>query len=987
MIKINKTPKLAFTLWGSVALLIGYSSVCAQQSNESDLYYYTNQGKVSLTVDKDFYILNAKDKRAFKKQCDILATKKNAQITNVSRLGFMVYQSDKTGNSEKDVINQMHLKEKNWDIHTALVTDNGAKKYPTGKVLLKMKEGKSFDMLNDLLKECNISKIDSPRKNVYTISMAKASESISLANKIYESNLVEFSQPDFLVKIILNNDPLFNEQYSLHNTGQTVKGSRGISGIDCSALEAWEITTGSPSVRVAVIDQGVEAHPDLNDGNGMSKVVAGFTPETANGDGTPTNFQSFHGMAVAGTIAASHNNIGLRGIAPNVQLLSGNFSTASTVESLASIFTWAKDNDADVINCSWSFDSSTTDCSRTEPALNDAIEDAARNGRDGKGITIVFSSGNRRGTANCVSYPANLSSQSLVLAVGAADSSGNIASYSQAGPELDLVGISAANFSTTANLGNVHALDRAGAPGIDFLQGDYIDNFGGTSYSAAIVSGIAALMYSVNPELTATQVRDILTSTAEDFGPRGFDNNFGHGNVNAHQAVLAAQRLANTSPVVTPPTPNQAPTLNFVGLTNNQSFTAPANLTITVNANDTDGRIVNVRLFLNNRLVRQESIAPYEWGLSNQNDPNIKNLSQGTYTLRAVATDNDGATSEQSITLRVNNAAPVAISNVALNKSATQSSTAFGGAASRAVDGNTNGNYREGSVTHTRSERSWWRVDLGATYNISSISVFNRTNNCCSARLNSTIVYAGLTNSTNPSDFTQIGNLNQNAEQSFSNINQQARYVLIAKTNSDFLSLAEVQVFGSLATTLNSTITAEATLYRHCNFNGTSARLAVGDYADISSVFINNQLSSIQIPSGLQVTLYSEVTFGGSSIVLTANDSCLSNDRFNDVASSARISRTTGAKLLTEQDSFAKVTVFPNPASEVINLDISNYQDTGVNFAIYNTSGLLITQGAFTIDHNNIEPITVSNLANGLYFITVNALDKEQKTSIKFIKE
>jgi len=78
-----------------------------------------------------------------------------------------------------------------------------------------------------------------------------------------------------------------------------------------------------------------------------------------------------------------------------------------------------------------------------------------------------------------------------------------------------------------------------------------------------------------------------------------------------------------------------------------------ADLYVLAAASDANGSIANVQLFLNNQLVRQEGLAPYEWGAAGQNDPLLQNLAAGTYTLKAVATDNAGATGQATITVTV----------------------------------------------------------------------------------------------------------------------------------------------------------------------------------------------------------------------------------------------------------------------------------------------------------------------------------------------
>ena len=138
--------------------------------------------------------------------------------------------------------------------------------------------------------------------------------------------------------------------------------------------------------------------------------------------------------------------------------------------------------------------------------------------------------------------------------------------------------------------------------------------------------------------------------------------------------------------------------------------------------------------------------------------------------------------------------------NVALNQPVVQSTTAFSGVASRAVDGNTNGSFNAGSVTHTvvNSNNPWWRVDLGATHNVSQINIFNRTNNCCSFRLNGAVVYVGDVESNNPADYTAIGTLNGGTSvQTFTGVNTTGRYVMVRINGTGTLSLAEVEVLGT----------------------------------------------------------------------------------------------------------------------------------------------------------------------------------------------
>jgi len=142
--------------------------------------------------------------------------------------------------------------------------------------------------------------------------------------------------------------------------------------------------------------------------------------------------------------------------------------------------------------------------------------------------------------------------------------------------------------------------------------------------------------------------------------------------------------------------------------------------------------------------------------------------------------------------------------HIAIGKPTSQSSTTRGGVSSRAVDANADGNYKNGSVTQTTNQaNSWWRVDLENVYDLSTIKIHNRTNNCCADRINGAELYVGNTNSTNPNDYTLIGTLNDITVNSFTNLNISAQYVMVRHPGTQVLNLAEVEVHGSLNTKLD----------------------------------------------------------------------------------------------------------------------------------------------------------------------------------------
>ena len=318
------------------------------------------------------------------------------------------------------------------------------------------------------------------------------------------------------------NDPLFPLQFQMHNTGQIIDGVAGVNDIDVNALQAWEINLGD-NITVAVFDQGMENHEDFG-----NRLIGGNTPAT-NGNGTPIENNATHGMNCAGVIGASDDNLGLRGVAPNVNFLSVNiFAGGTTPGDIADGIQWAIDNGAHVLSNSWSF--SNAPCDFTNILIENAIQNAVNNGRNGDGAVVVFSAGN---TGQCVNYPAR---NNNVISVGAIDNRGNLFAYSSRGPELDLVAPS----GETNYLGNIRTTDRMGNTGR--IAGNYEPSFGGTSASCPVVSGVAALVLSVNPNLTQQEVRNILTSTATDMGVNGLDNNFGFGRVNVRHRISLFSR-------------------------------------------------------------------------------------------------------------------------------------------------------------------------------------------------------------------------------------------------------------------------------------------------------------------------------------------------------------------------------------------------------------------------------------------------------------
>ena len=503
--------------------IAGISPTIAQSSG----YYWADGKQLSLTTDRSsvaiqFHRADPLNQLSSTRQAgvtiEIHETKSRAIVTFPRNLS-----------SEDEAIRLLGLNEQLVkSVSFAEMLDDGFQVYLTHHIALELGKGVSLSDLRPVLARYGARHLRSDYL-AEIIEVTDIHQVLPLANYLQENRYTAWSTPDWYATVTRHQDPLFSQQFQMNNTGQTLDGFSGTADADCNALEAWGITTGSSSITVAVIDDGVEAHEDLVTSGGSSRVLGGYTPAT-NGNGTP-NSSGAHGEACAGIIAASHNGIGVMGVAPEVFVRSVNiFAGGETTQDLANGISWAKNNGADVMSNSWGYNS----CTFSATNLTNAINDANSTGRGGLGCVIAFSSGN--GYNTCVSYPAKLSS---VIAVGAFGNDGIKSEYSNAGPTLDITGpsndVSSAGFLSGAG---VRTIDRMGSAGYD--SGNYTTSFGGTSASCPVVSGVAALVLSVDGSLTSSEVKNILYSTAIDMGSAGFDNQYGNGRVNALGAVQAA---------------------------------------------------------------------------------------------------------------------------------------------------------------------------------------------------------------------------------------------------------------------------------------------------------------------------------------------------------------------------------------------------------------------------------------------------------------
>jgi subtilisin family serine protease len=306
---------------------------------------------------------------------------------------------------------------------------------------------------------------------------------------------------------VMPNDPSFNLQYGLHNTGQVIQGRAGTPDADIDAPEAYALAQGNGNVRIAIVDTGLSSlHADL-----AGKVADGrnFTSSVPGDYGD----RNGHGTHCGGISAALTNNgIGIAGTCWSCSLLGSKVlgdTGGGQWTWVAAGVQWAADQRG-VRVLSMSLGGGGNDAATTA-AIDYAI---------GRGHLVVVAAGNAGGGA--VIFPGRLPQ---VFTVSATNNIDGFAEFSSRGPEVDISAPGEEVYSTYATPSNPNTYT--------YLSG--------TSMATPHVAGLAGLLFSVNPRLTAAQVRSIIETTSEDKGVPGRDNDFGAGRINAARAVAAAR--------------------------------------------------------------------------------------------------------------------------------------------------------------------------------------------------------------------------------------------------------------------------------------------------------------------------------------------------------------------------------------------------------------------------------------------------------------
>ena len=365
-------------------------------------------------------------------------------------------------------------------------------------------------------------------------------------------------------------DPLYGCQWHLANTD----ANDGTPGEDAGVGDVWGSYTGE-GVRVTVVDYGVDVeHEDLSDNVDTSRSWSADQRSDIYYPG------SSHGTSVAGIIAAAGNSLGVRGVAPGATLQSHDLLSGSGLGNIL-LATVLNVEDTAVVNNSWGYSGSGPVFASS--FWESAIEGGIDYGYGGRGVVYVYAGGNGHqwGAQSSLDEFNNFYG---VVPVCAVDADGRRAWYSETGANLWVCGPAAG--VTAANAGR------------------YRDDFGGTSSSAPVVSGVVALMREANPELTWRDVKLILAASARKNHPDHsgwesgtpkyrsgsdtdrywFNHEYGFGVVGAAEAVELATEWVNVPPLRTASASSPDA---LITIPNPESGTEPTTVTSSI-ALDTD---------------------------------------------------------------------------------------------------------------------------------------------------------------------------------------------------------------------------------------------------------------------------------------------------------------------------------------------------------------------------------------------------------------
>ena len=456
-------------------------------------------------------------------------------------------------------------------------------KFVIGRLLIHPRPGLSQEKLDNIISHygghnlLTIKQID-----LHVIELPPQVDTVKIMTALSRNPNFEFVELDGVVKPdFYPNDPYYSNDWHLPKIG---------------APAAWDIAEGN-GVTIAILDTGVDTtQPDL-----QPQLVPGWNFYDGNDDVSDV---LGHGTAVAGiAAAASDNSIGTASVSFQSKIMPMRITDANGYgyfSLMAQALTVAADSGARVANISF-----------LNVSLSSSVDLAAQYMRS-KGGVVVTAAGN---TGGLLSDPPR---DSLTV-VAATDSNDNRASFSSYGDFVDMA-----------------------APGVGIMtttMGGGYGSLSGTSAASPVVAGVYALMISADPDLQPASLDNTLFSTALDLGDAGVDPYYGHGRVQAADAVAAIGQ-------VSPPSDTQSPTVAVTSPTGgNVSGLVP----VDVSATDNVG-VARVELYVDDTLYATDTFSPYGFTLDSSKYAGTVNIQARAYD----AADNSASSNIVLVTVADN---------------------------------------------------------------------------------------------------------------------------------------------------------------------------------------------------------------------------------------------------------------------------------------------------------------------------------------------
>ena len=567
---MNKTNRIFL-----VTVLFAFLAQISAISQSYDDFYYTLKGKVYLNIVSNKYLVefpNGVDENLFFQ---------NNIVFDKVKTDIYVVDSDIT--TIQNVFGQVYFNA----VYETL--ERGYERKILNEIILKFKDDVDETAKNNLISYYGLQETKSTRLyNKYAVN-----NSLQISKVVFESGIVDYCHPVFIGTPPIPydgyepNDPYFDKQFYLHNTGQLINDNHsGTAGADINAPEAWDLTKGNEDIIIAVIDDGLIAnHPDIPLSRQLrlpgSNIFWNYDPLNSDPDNPSPiwndglNVLENHGNMCTGIVGAEQdNNQGISGIAPECKIMPVKITyyKYNQPESLyGDAITFAHDHGADVISCSWGWEEG--ECT-AEDEITIAIEDALNGGS-----MVIFAVYDDEKKVNHyenlnanAGFPANANIEGLIN-VGASDRNDEQANYSPTSIYIDVVAPSGkSNNRIPGESKEVWTTDFLGNDGNNpwpFQNWDppelgeelpnsgtnyksYTGRFSGTSAAAPQVSGCIALALSINPALNVHQINGLVKHKADKVGNYNYDWNFlmpghskelGYGRLNCYKMVETASQM------------------------------------------------------------------------------------------------------------------------------------------------------------------------------------------------------------------------------------------------------------------------------------------------------------------------------------------------------------------------------------------------------------------------------------------------------------